>query len=137
MRDNPDFPQILATAAAVEALWAEYTHAARQIDVSSPEVSIPVRQRVEQLGSLLQMKIEELRRMEAASNVGRYKIEMFTLRRISKTTGRYVPIFKGQEYDDWDFYPERILPPIDDGCAVVPREINLRREHVLRERGLP
>lgn len=113
--ENPDFRNVLAMAAAVEALWAEWTTAARQIDTASPEVSIPVRQRFEQLERLLQAKLEELRKAEEALNIGRYKIEMLTLRRVSRTTGRLVPIFKPQEYDDIDFYPERILPPIDDG----------------------
>jgi hypothetical protein len=51
-------------------------------------------------------------------NIGRYKIEMLTLRRVSKTTGRYVPIYIDREFDDWTIYPVRVFPPIDDG--VVP-----------------
>lgn len=115
LEEDEDFPQILAAAAAVEALWAEVTKAAREIDTSSPEVAIPGRQRFQQLMSLLEVKAAELRRIEAASNVGRYKIEMFNLRRVSRTTGRLVPLYKPQEYDDWEFLPERILPAIDEG----------------------
>lgn len=113
--ENHDAVTVLGMAGAVEALWAAYVEAARMIDVSSPEVSIPARQRYQQLGGLLGQKVGELRQAEQALNLGRYKIEMVTLRRISRTTGRYVPIFKGQEWDDPVPWPERILPPIDDG----------------------
>jgi hypothetical protein len=116
LEEDEDFPQILAAAASVEALWAEVTKAAREIDTSSPEVSIPARQRYQQLMQLLEAKTAELRRMEAYSNVGRYKIEMFNLRRVSRTTGRLVPVYKPQEYDDYEFLPERVLPPIDEGA---------------------
>lgn len=115
LEEDEDFPQILAAAGAVEALWAEVTKAAREIDTASPEVSVPARQRYQQLMGLLEAKTAELRRMEAYANVGRYKIEMMNLRRVSRTTGRLVPLYKPQEYDDFDFMPERILPAIDEG----------------------
>ncbi len=45
-------------------------------------------------------------------NVGLFSTEVFELRRSSYTTGRLVPIFEPQEYDDHR-WPTRILPDID------------------------
>jgi hypothetical protein len=115
---NADFLNLMGLAPAVAVLWAEWTYVSRQIDTSSPEVTIPVRQRFQQLEALLMAKQAELRKAEEAMNIGRYKIEMLTLRRVSKTTGRYVPIYIDREFDDWTIYPVRVFPPIDDG--VVP-----------------
>jgi hypothetical protein len=39
--------------------------------------------------------------------IGLYRIEVFTFRRISKTTNHYVPVYRPQEVDDYS-YPERI-----------------------------
>lgn len=117
LEDNGDINVVLGMAGAVEALWAEWVASSREIDVSSPEVSIPVRQRFQQLSQMLPIVTQKLRDAESALNIGRYKIEMFTLRRVSRTTNRLVPIFKAQEWDDFQIYPERILPPIDDGTV--------------------
>jgi hypothetical protein len=46
--------------------------------------------------------------------VGLYAIEVTNLRRVSRTTGRLVPLFREREYDDYTL-PERILPPIGPG----------------------
>jgi hypothetical protein len=126
LENNPDFNNVLALAGTVEALWAEVTAAARAIETSSPEVSVPAQQRYGSLLNLLQMKLEELRKAEAYLNVGRYKIEMFDLRRVSRTTGRLVPIYKAREIDEFggggshagNWPAERILPPIDDGTIL-------------------
>lgn len=117
LEDNGDLNVVLGMAGAVEALWAAWVAASREIDVSSPEVTISARQRFQQMGEMLERVTANLREAEAALNVGRYKIEMFTLRRVSRTTNRLVPIFKDQEWDDFLIYPERILPPIDDGTV--------------------
>lgn len=45
-------------------------------------------------------------------NVGLHRTEVFTLRRQSYTTGRLVPVFEPQEYDDHR-WPTRLLPEID------------------------
>lgn len=118
LEENGDLNVILGMAGAVEALWADWVASSREIDVSSPEVSIPVRQRFQQLSQMLPLVTQNLRDAEQALNIGRYKIEMFDLRRVSRTTNRLVPIFKEQEWDDFMIYPERILPPIDDGTVV-------------------
>lgn len=48
----------------------------------------------------------------AQLNVGLYRTEVMELRRQSYTTGRLVPLFASQEYDDHR-WPTRELPPID------------------------
>ncbi len=45
-------------------------------------------------------------------NVGLYRAEVMALRRQSYTTGRLVPLFEPQEYDDHR-WPTRLLPPVD------------------------
>jgi hypothetical protein len=56
--------------------------------------------------------------------VGMYKIDTFTLRRISKATGRYVPVYKPQEVDDRS-YPQRVadqLPTYGDKQPTWPTD---------------
>lgn len=48
--------------------------------------------------------------------IGLYKIQVSNMRRVSRQTGRLVPIFVDREYDDHDF-PIRVLPPIDQKYA--------------------
>jgi len=43
--------------------------------------------------------------------IGMFSIDVFSLRRISKATGRYVPVYKPQEVDDRS-YPERSKIPL-------------------------
>ena len=49
------------------------------------------------------------------SSFGPYRIMVSTLRRISRTTNRYVPVYVGQEFDDRTYPPTRVYPPIDTG----------------------
>jgi hypothetical protein len=102
MEDLPGVEEYLVVILAqIESLWAMLVDAAQEIDVRSPDgVTIPVGQRYQQLLGLiaaLRMKYDELAQ---ALNVGLYRIEMFTLRRTSRTTNRLVPLYKAQEYDE-------------------------------------
>lgn len=61
----------------------------------------------------------------ATLNVGPYRIEMLTQRRVSQTTGRLVPIYVDREYDDVR-YPTRELPPVDrryEDSSGIPSQI--------------
>jgi len=55
-------------------------------------------------------------------NVGVFRIETLKLRRVSRTTGRLVPLFKEREYDDHT-WPTRELPVVDrhnsDGSGIA------------------
>lgn len=122
--ENPVAPQVLlpgieeylvSLLAQIEALWVLATEAAQGFDVLMPDgVNIPVSQTYNQILGLIQMKKAEYNEIASALNVGLHRIEMFTLRRVSRSTNRLVPVYVAQEYDDTNF-PTRVLPPIDQG----------------------
>lgn len=112
--EQPAVANIMAIAGLVEALWALLTEFSRDISVLSPETNIPAHQRYEQTYQLLNHWLAELRRRESALNIGLYKIEVFNLRRVSRTTGKLVPVYVAQEYDDRS-RATRVYPPVDTG----------------------
>jgi hypothetical protein len=63
-------------------------------------VSIPRSERYRQLMQMIQMRQDHYRDLCVQLGVGLYSIDVFSLRRISKTTNRYVPVYKPQEVDD-------------------------------------
>lgn len=103
---------VIAMGTVVHSLWALVTEFSYDIDVSTPEgMFIPARQRFNQVWQMLQ-HWEGLYNDRAKSlNVGLSNIDIFSLRRIAYTTGRYVPIYVGREYDDHN-PPVRVYPPI-------------------------
>jgi hypothetical protein len=103
----------VALLALIEALWALATDAAFDISISTPEgVSIPRSERWRQLMQMVQSRQAQYLDICQQLNVGLYRIEMFELRRISRTTGRFVPIYRPREIED-NRPPQRIFPPID------------------------
>jgi hypothetical protein len=113
--DNlPEIEEVLvALLAATEALWALSTDASTDIDVHTSEGTfVPRSQRYSQIVSQINLLTEKYKTLCAQLNVGLFRIEMSTLRRISKTTGRLVPIYVPREYDDATM-PVRVLPEID------------------------
>ena len=103
----------VALLAAVEALYALMNDAAFDIDVSTPEgVGIPRSQRFRQLQEMIELRKAQYAELCAALNVGLNRIEMFDLRRVSRTTGRLVPIYESREIEDIRG-PRRVFPPID------------------------
>jgi hypothetical protein len=105
--------QLLGIGTVMYAYWALLTEFSTEIDVSTPEgMMIPASQRFQQVQSMFQywkMKYDE---MAAALDVGILKIEVKELRRVSRLTNRYVPVFRGREVDD-PRPPVRLYPPID------------------------
>lgn len=90
------------------ALYTLATDAAFDIDISAPDgVNIPRAERYRQLMEMVQTRQAQYRELCVQLGVGLYKIDVFTLRRISKTTNRYVPIYKPQEVDDRS-WPQRM-----------------------------
>lgn len=113
--DNlPEIEEVLvALLASIEALWALSTDASTDIDVHTSEGTfVPRSQRYSQLVSQISILTEKYRSLCAQLNVGLYRIEMSTLRRVSKTTGRLVPVYTPREYDEATM-PVRVLPEID------------------------
>jgi len=104
---------VVALLAATEALWALSTDASTDIDVHTSEGTfVPRSQRYGQIVSQINLLTEKYRTLCAQLNVGLYRIEMSTLRRVSKTTGRLVPLYVAREFDDATM-PTRVLPEID------------------------
>jgi hypothetical protein len=98
----------LALLATVEALWALATDAAFDINISAPDgVAIPRGQRFQQLSGVINARKEQYRELCSALNVGLWRIEIGTLRRVSRTTNRLVPVYIPQEIDD-STQPERV-----------------------------
>jgi hypothetical protein len=110
----------LVILASTLALYALATDAAFDIDIISPDgVSIPRSERYRQLSEIIQQRKEQYRELCVLLNIGLHRIEVFSLRRISRTTNRYVPIYRPQEVDDGSI-PVRIALPMPTYGDVTP-----------------
>jgi len=108
--------EALIIMAQIEALWDMATDAASDIDVWTAEGTHLARsQRFDQLMEMIEALRARYNEIAQALNVGLNRIQVATLRRVSRTTGRLVPVFVPREYDESgpESYPKRILPPID------------------------
>jgi len=113
----------IALGSAVEALWSQLIEFSRDIDISTPEaVSVPATQRYRQLEDLLFSPsglVNKYKTKASMLGVGLDKAEMFHLRRISRTTGRLVPVYKSREWDDAS-RPLRLFPPNPTNLPTTP-----------------
>lgn len=113
-----EYPLILL--ASTMALYTLATDAAFDIDIISPDgVSIPRSERFRQLMEIVQQRKEQYRELCSLLGIGLYKIDVFNLRRISRTTNRYVPMYRPQEVDDGAL-PQRIALNMPDYGDVTP-----------------
>ncbi|MFE6745956.1 hypothetical protein ACFVGM_08905 [Kitasatospora purpeofusca] len=104
---------MVAWLAAVQALWTLATDAATDTDISTADGTfLPRTQRYRQIMEHIGELTGRYSVMAQQLNVGLGRIEMMTLRRVSRTTGRLVPVFRSREYDDTSV-PQRVLPPVD------------------------
>lgn len=107
----------LALLASIEALWVIAADASYDIDVTTAEgTSLP---RQERYRAIMQMIVAQQERYDMLSrqlNIGMTRMEMFTLRRVSRTTGRLVPVYQAREYDEHG-PPTRVFPPVDRGVT--------------------
>lgn len=104
---------LVALRATVEALWALATDAATDIDISTADgTTVPRTQRYRQLRQQIDGLTERYNDLCAQMNVGLNRLEVGKLRRVSRTTGRLVPVFVSREYDDHDL-PRREVTPVD------------------------
>jgi hypothetical protein len=107
------------------ALYTLATDAAFDIDIQAPDgVTIPRAERYRQLMEMITTRQAQYRDLCVQLGVGLYKIDVFTLRRISKMTNRYVPVYKPMEVDDRSF-PQRASipePTYGDQHAKFPTE---------------
>ena len=127
----PAVADIYSLRTIVEALWTLLNEYARDIDViTSESVHITASQRYRMVSDLLKHWEDEYNKKAAALNIGLNRIEVFTLRRVSKTTNRLVPIYKPREVGDYAPI-ERLFPEIDDGITTLEEGSDDLREDVL------
>lgn len=109
---------ILATYMALMALA---TDASFDIDIAAPDgVNIPRSERYRQLMEMMGARQQQYKELCAALNIGLNRIEVFNLRRVSRTTNKLVPIYIAQEIDDYS-KPQRVyLPANTYGADALP-----------------
>lgn len=97
----------------INCFWALSNDAASDSNVQTAEGTVidratRYRQLMEQIQALTARYMDYCGQL----NVGLYRSETLPLRRVSRTTGRLVPLFKDREYDDHR-WPVRMIPPVD------------------------
>lgn len=117
----------LALLAATEALDVIRTDAAYDIDVTTADgTSLPRTERFRNIAELIATKRATYDDLCRNLGVGLSKIEVFTMRRVSRTTGRLVPVYVDREYDDRaPVAPLRVFAPRNlgiTGSGFVQRE---------------
>jgi hypothetical protein len=117
-----EYPVVLL--ASTMALYTLATDAAFDIDIISPDgVSIPRSERYRQLMEVVTNRKEQYRELCSLLGTGLYKIDVFTLRRISRRTNRYVPVYRPQEIDDGSM-PQRVFLQMPDyGDITLPSPV--------------
>jgi hypothetical protein len=112
------------------------TEYARDIDVMTSEsIHIPGSQRFRMLQSLVQAWEVEYRKHANNLNIGPERIEQFSLRRVSRTTNRYVPLYKAKELGEYGPL-ERIFAEDMEGHILIEDADEPLREDVFIE-GIP
>lgn len=105
----------IGIASICECLWALMTEYSRDIDViTSESVHIPASQRFRMVQSLLMQWEKEYERHATNLNIGFDRLEVFSLRRVSRTTNRLIPLYRQKEFGDYSPI-ERLWPEIDSG----------------------
>lgn len=90
----------VAILALIEALWVLATESAYEVDVVIPDgINIPRTERFRQYLQVIDAWKAQYNYLCQMLNVGIGRIEMFDLRRTSRTTGRLVPIYREREYN--------------------------------------
>jgi hypothetical protein len=116
--------EVIRLGVTVMALWALANELSRDIDVTTfvDGTAVPASQRFRQVMDMIS-RFENLYDSKAAMlNVGLNRIEAFTLRRVSLTTNRLVPVYIPREIDDLAT-PQRVYPPRDplgNAAAATP-----------------
>lgn len=104
---------LVVILADINALWILATDAATDVNIQTAEgTNVDRSARYSQLMGHITSLTERYQDYCGQLNVGLYRMETLNLRRVSRTTGRLVPIFTDREYDDHR-WPQRELPNID------------------------
>jgi hypothetical protein len=121
---------VVGLGALVEALQALMTEYARDIDVMTSEsIHIPGSQRYRMLADLCQRWEVEYRKHANNLNIGPERIDQFSLRRVSRTTNRLVPLFKSKEIGEHGPM-ERIFSENAEGQIMLEAQEEPLREDV-------
>lgn len=133
----PAVVDVVGIHTLIQALWGLLSEYSRDIDVITSEaVHIIASQRYRMVQSLLDFWMEEYNKRAAALNIGLERLEVLTLRRVSRTTGYLVPVYKPREIGDYNPV-ERIWPPIDPGVISIEEEEDDLRTDVLLDGSPP
>lgn len=130
--------ETIGMGAIVEVLLSLMTEYSRDIDVMTSEsVHIPASQRFRMIQSLLSYWSQQYDKQARALNIGVDRIEIFNLRRVSRTTNRYVPLYKMKELGDYGPI-ERIFPNEDKQVIELEEApIDNLREDVFIDADIP
>lgn len=106
------------------AMYTLANDASFDIDITAPDgVMIPRSERYRQVMNMVQERKEQYKELCSQLGIGLYKIDVFQLRRIAKSTNRYIPIYLPQEVDDTSM-PQRVLLPMPTyGSQEFPTDI--------------
>lgn len=114
---------VIALGAAVEAMYGLLVEYSRDIDISTPEaVSMALSQRFRQVQALLfgpTGLIGRYKEKAAMLGIGLDRVEVMTMRRVSRATGRLVPVYKNREFDDIS-RPKRMFGDSDIQGSYAP-----------------
>lgn len=104
-----EFP-LVSTLAIINTYWALANDTATDFNVQTAEgTNIDRTTQYNQITNQISLLTQRYQEYCGQLNVGMYRNETFELRRTSYTTGRLVPLFKPQEFDDHR-WPTRVLP---------------------------
>ena len=127
----------IGMSCVVEALWGLLTEYSRDIDITTSEsVHIPASQRFRMVQSLLEYWMKAYERQAKALNIGLERIEIMNLRRVSRSTNRFVPIYKSKELGEYGPI-ERVFPEISEGIIAIedPQDEQISNVFVTTEPG--
>lgn len=127
----------IGMSCVVEALWGLLTEYSRDIDITTSEsVHIPASQRFRMVQSLLDYWSKAYERQAKSLNIGLERIEIMNLRRVSRSTNRFVPIYKSKELGEYGPI-ERIFPEISEGMIAIeePEDKQISNVYVTVEPG--
>lgn len=104
---------LVVMLAVVNVFWTLANDVASNVNVHTAEgTTIDRSAQYSQIRSQIDAMTARYQDLCGQLNVGVYRMETLSLRRKSWTTGRLVPLFASQEYDEHEL-PKRQLPPID------------------------
>lgn len=125
---SPAVLDVVGLGALVEALQALMTEFARDIDVQTSEsIHIPASQRYSRLQDLCRQWEMEYRKHANNLNIGPERIDQFSLRRVSRTTNRLVPLYVAKEIGDYGPV-DRIFAEKSEGHLILEIEEDLRTD---------